>query len=182
MNDYLIKSYFDWLTLKIDFEDKTMMYDTLLQFLFNKDFVWLESIPLDANRATDGIDLRKKFAKLLSPNEGQQFKDIMLNKPCSMLEMFIAFSERLVQLVSLEPYEFFWMFIDNLNLGWATENDFDQDIVNREINDFLLGTVNGMEPVGDQKPPVLFPCRETYNNLNLDLYMQANLYLKSWFI
>ena len=182
MNDYLIKSYYDWLTDKIDFDDKTLMYETLLQFLFGKDFTWLESIPLDKNRAVDGIGLRYDFANLLSPQEHDIFLNMLCDKPCSMLEMLIAFGERLIQLVSLEKYEFFWMFIDNLGLGWATESDYDQDIVNGIINDFLNGTVNGNEPKGNLKPPVLFPCREVYTNLNLDLYMQANLYLKSYFL
>lgn len=179
--EYLIKSYYDWLMEKIDFDDKVMMYENLLEYLFNKDFIWLETIPLDKNRASDGLELREEYAKILGP-EGNGFMQIISSKRCSILEMLIAFSIRLTQLVSLEKYEFFWMFIDNLGLGWATEYDFDIDIVEGIINDFLYGTINGKEPSGGQNPPVLFPCREVYTNMNLDLYMQANLYLKSYFL
>ena len=179
----LLKLYFDWLTEFIDFDDKVNLYDHLLEHLFNTDFVWLESIPLDRNRAVDGLQLRQRYSALLGQNgDGQAFLSIMQNKNCSMLEMLIAFAERLTQLVTLEKYEFFWMFIDNLGLGWATEYDFDIDIVNDILRDFTYGTVHGEEPKGKENPPVLFPCREVYNNLNSDLYMQANLYLKSYFI
>lgn len=180
--DILVKSYYDWLIDQIDFDDKSNLYEHLLEHLFNKNFVWLESIPLDENRFTDGLDLRQIYAKLLGLEQGNLFLNLMQNNPCNLLEMLVAFADRLTNLVSLEKYEFFWMFIDNLGLGWATEYDFDIDLVDEILNDFMLGTVHGEEPKGNQNPPVLFPCREVYNNLNSDLYLQANLYLKSYFL
>ena len=99
-----------------------------------------------------------------------------------MLEMLVAFADRLTYIVNLKRCDFFWMFIDNLGLNWATKYDFDQDIVAETLNDFMYGTIHGKEPKGHETPPVLFPCREVYSNMNDDLYMQANLYLKSYFI
>jgi len=181
INNLFIKLYFDWLTDLIDFDDKINLYEHLLEHLFETDFRWLESIPLDKNRAVDGLDLRQTYAQYLK-EEGPTFLALLSDKPCSMLEMLVAFSNRLTGLVSLEKYEFFWMFIDNLGLGWATEYDFDVDLVNDILHDFMFGTIHGKEPKGKENPPVLFPCREVYNNLTSDLYMQANLYLKSYFI
>lgn len=182
-NETLIKLYYDWLIDQIDFDDKSALYEHLLEHLFNTDFVWLESVPLDKNRASDGIELRQRYSLLLDNGTANIFLNLMQNKPCSLLEMLIAFAERIVQLVAkLGKDEFFWMFIDNLGLGWATEYDFDIDIVSEILNDFMYGTVHGNEPQGNENPPVLFPCREVYNNLNSDLYLQANLYLKSYFL
>lgn len=179
----LIKLYYDWLIDSIDFGDKVNLYEHLLEHLFNTDFVWLESIPKDENRAIDGIELRSKFGRNLNPNESQMLLQALALKRCSLLEMFVAFADRLTQIVgNLERYEFFWMFIDNLGLGWATEYDFDIDIVNDILRDFTYGTIHGQEPKADENPPVLFPCREVYNNMNYDLYAQANLYLKSYFL
>lgn len=178
MNDYLLKSYFDWLVEKIDLEEKVSLYESLLEFLFDKDFIWLENIPLDKNRASDGLNLRKEYMQLLSPEEQMIFEHLFNNKNCSMLEMLISFSIRLMQLVNMKACEFFWLFIDNLGLNWATDYDFDMDIVNGTIDDFLYGTINGKEPNDTQHPPVLFPCRRVYADMNLDLYMQANLYFK----
>ena len=182
MNEYLIQSYYDWLMDSIDFDDKVNMYEHLLEHLFNRDYIWLENIPLDANRAADGLSLRREFGALLDEQKKQEFFALLADKKCSLLEMFIALADRLTQLVSLEKYEFFWMFIDNLGLGWATVYDYDMDIVDGILTDFIYGTVHGEEPKGNENPPVLFPCREVYANMNDDLYMQANLYLKSYFL
>ena len=178
----LRKLYYDWLTEQIEFEDKVNLYEHLLMYLFDTEFVWLAQVPLDENRYIDGLDLRKYYAKLLGPEDGELFLYDMSLAPCSMLEMLIAFADRLTQIVDLSKEAFFWMFIDNLGLGWATEYDFDIDIVSEIVRDFMYGTVHGREPKGKENPPVLFPCREVYNNLNDDLYKQANLYLKSYFL
>ena len=180
---YIVKLYYDWLIDSIDdFDDKVTLYEHLLECLFNTDFVWLKSVPLDENRSVEGLKLRKEYAKKLS----QEDADILMNnlqyKSCSLLEMFIAFADKLTEIIDIQKAAFFWMFIDNLGLGWATEYDFDIDIVTEILNDFMFGRVHGHEPVGNEKPPVLFPCREVYANMNDDLFMQANLYLKSYFL
>ena len=180
--EYLVKLYVDWLVELIDDNEKAGLYEHLIELLFNTDFIWLESVPLDENRAADGLKLRKDYAKLLGENDGNLLLNLLQNKPCSMLEMLVAFADRLTYIVNLKRCDFFWMFIDNLGLNWATKYDFDQDIVTETLNDFMYGTIHGKEPKGHETPPVLFPCREVYSNMNDDLYMQANLYLKSYFI
>lgn len=185
--------YYDYLTSLIDVDDKNMLYETLLQHLYNVEFKWLEKIPLDRNRAVDGIDLRKNYINLFVSSSGNdvnlevmEFENLMNDRPCSVLEMLVAFANRLTQIITLDISQYFWMFIDNLGLGWATEYDFDIDIVDRILYDFMFGTVNGLPPGKDvnlgKNPPVLFPCREVFMNLDKDLYMQANLYLKSYFL
>ena len=193
----LIDLYYDFLIDMIDVDEKSVIYETLLKYLFDKDFVWLENIPLDQNRYEDGISLRKEFSNKIcvnDPNLALIFVQIFAEKRCSILEMFVAFARRLTTIISsLDICDFFWMFIDNLGLNWANENDYDFDIVNGVIDDFLYGTFNGIwseDEYGNMKrisrgignPPVLFPCREVYMNLDKDLYMQANLYLKSYFL
>ena len=183
----LIKLYYDWLVDQIDYDEKAGMYEDLLELLFNMDFVWLDSIPLDENRAVDGLGLRETYAKIINGNEGQMLLYTLSSKQCSLLEMLVAFADRLTGLTTLNntdhPKEkFFWMFIDNLGLSWANKYDFDIDIVTELLNDFMCGTLHGQEPKGNENPPVLFPCREVYNNMNYDLFMQANLYLKSYLV
>lgn len=183
----LIKLYYDWLVDQIDYDYKAGNYEDLLEYLFNMDFVWLDTVPLDENRAIDGLELRENYAKIIGENDGNLLLNLLSRKRCSMLEMLVAFSERLTGLSNLNGdmfarEKFFWMFIDNLGLNWATKYDFDMDIVGEILNDFLSGTVHGREPKGNENPPVLFPCREVYNNMNYDLFMQANLYLKSYLL
>lgn len=182
MNDeYLIKMYLDWLIAQVDHDDKAFGYDYLFDYLFNTDFVWLANVPLDENRAADGLELRGYFAKSIGLEDGARFINLLSQKQCSVLEMLVAFADRLTNLFELDRYEFFWMFIDNLGLNWANDREFDVDIVSETIRDFMYGTVHGREPKGHENPPVLFPCREVYNNMNSDLYLQANLYLKSYY-
>lgn len=60
----------------------------LLRYLFEVNYIW--TIPLDENRAQDGIDLRCLYANL-----NNLTIDIFQDKPCSMLEMLIAFANRI---------------------------------------------------------------------------------------
>lgn len=60
----------------------------LLRYLFEVDYIW--TIHLDENRAQDGIDLRCLYANL-----NKLTIDIFQDKPCSMLEMLIAFANRI---------------------------------------------------------------------------------------
>ena len=85
----------------------------LFRYLFEVDYVW--TIPMDQNRAEDGIDLRCLYANL---NHTQQ--DIFGNKPCSMLEMLVAFANRIENdflgraNVDNTPR---WFYVMLLNLG-----------------------------------------------------------------
>lgn len=60
----------------------------LARYLFQVDYIW--TIPMDKNRAQDGIDLRCLYANLNRLEE-----DIFGDKPCSMLEFLIAFAMRI---------------------------------------------------------------------------------------
>lgn len=170
------KLYYDYLTNLIDINDKIRHYNSLLTFLFYYDFTWLKNIPLDENRAVDGLQLRSEYKKHLPIEEHGYFDQALANRRCSMLEMFVAFADRLTYIVSdFTRAEYFWLFIDNLGLDIATNTQFDEKYVEELVNCFIYGKKFHQE---DENPPVLFPCREVYENLNKDLYMQANYYLK----
>ena len=51
--EYLVKLYVDWLVEQIDDKEKAGLYEDLIELLFNTDFVWLESVPLDENKAAE---------------------------------------------------------------------------------------------------------------------------------
>lgn len=174
------KLYFDFLIDLIDSNGKIFIYHNLLEDLYNTQFVWLPNIPLDENRAVDGIQLRAEYAKLLSPVDAEQFMMTVSTKPCSVLEMFVAFADRLTFIVSsMDRQEYFWLFIENLGLNSFSDVTYNRELVNLIIQSFLYGTK--VHP-NDINPPLLFPCREVYSNLDKDLYMQANYYLKSYFL
>lgn len=174
------KLYFDYLINLIDDNGKADQYSVLLEHLYYYDFVWLKNIPLDENRAKDGLQLRSNYKAFLPVEEYDLYTRTFIGRECSILEMFVAFAEKLTYIVSsMKVQEYFWLFIDNLGLNWATNNNMNFQLVNAILQAFLYGTKLHPE---DENPPVLFPCREVFENLDKDLYMQANYYLKYYFL
>lgn len=177
--DIYNKLYFDYLLSLIDSDGKIFLYNKLLEHLYDTQFVWLPNIPLDENRAIDGIQLRASYANLLSPADAGMFSQAIFNKPCSILEMFVAFAEKLTYIVNMDRQTYFWIFIDNLGLNIFNDVNYDYVNVHNILQCFLYGKKLN---INDVNPPLLFPCREVYNNLDKDLYMQANFYLKNYLL
>jgi len=169
------KLYFDYLTNIIDVNDKAANYSKLLEAFYYFDFLWLPNIPLDENRAKDGLQLRTMYKAFLPEEEHVAFDSIFVGRQCSILEMFVAFADRLTYIVSsFDCPSYFWLFVENLGLNSYDNLHYDQGAVFTILDAFLYGKKLNPE---DQNPPVLFPCRKVYENLDRDLYMQANYYL-----
>ena len=128
----VVNRYYIWLLKRIDFdsyEDRSK----LLQYLHNKEFVW--DIWTDEDRAEDGFALRRVFEK-----ETDYLDYSPLEKPCSVLEMLIAFAERIDKDVMDEEYGapyWFWIMIDNLGLKDCTDDVFDAKKVNLVLDSWL---------------------------------------------
>ena len=90
--DELIDQYFDWMyRLVVDDRYSNKSYRRLFARLYDTEFVY--TIPMDGNRAEDGIELRYRFGR------EQNYPDAMIasmldTTPCSVLEMMIALSIR----------------------------------------------------------------------------------------
>lgn len=87
MND-IRQGYFDWLSGIVNLPNHSL----LLQYLFNTEFTW--SIPFDANRADDGIQLRYRFGRQFDISDPVICHDLDLGVPCSVLEMIVALAIR----------------------------------------------------------------------------------------
>lgn len=112
--------YFQWMLGFLYSKNITItLYKKLLHQLNNIDFRY--SIPLDANREDDGIQLRYRFGyeKGYSLHEIAYYID---DRPCSVLEMIIALAIRFEEHVIGNPEigdrtsDWFWEMIDNLGL------------------------------------------------------------------
>lgn len=134
--------YFDWLC---DFtEDRYHFgdcYTKLLMCLHDVEFRYL--IPLDENRALDGIDLRWRFACDMGwQGQWRDVRDI-LQGPCSVLEMMVALACRCEDTIMTNPdigsrtSFWFWMMIDNLGLTDMDNDKFDINEVMYKLNIFL---------------------------------------------
>ena len=139
MTKYILKSeYADWMkNLVCDADDG---YDKLLGFLDSVEFTYV--IPMDGNRAEDGIDLRYRFAYETGYDPAYVASELD-NRPCSVLEMMIALASRCEEHIMNDPDIgnrtgiWFWGMVDNLGLGGMTNDYFDTGHARRIITRFL---------------------------------------------
>lgn len=132
--------YFEWL---YDYvctgrSHSKVSYRKLLEFLHQIEFTF--SIPNDINRAKDGVDLRYRFAMV---KDDEYIMDILLDKPCSVLEMMIALAIRCEEAIMDDTRygnrtgQWFWDMMSNLGIGLMEDHVFDQDFVEETIYNFL---------------------------------------------
>ncbi|MET0786536.1 MAG: hypothetical protein ABWY25_07520 [Paenisporosarcina sp.] len=123
--------------------------------MHNIEFVWLLSG--DDNRAADGVELRVEFLIQGDIPDDQNWRAL----GCSVLEMLIAFSRRTEFMTETPAQDWFWEFLDNLQLKEFNDGaDFDLEEVERIVDQFIWRTYNrngegGLFPIkaphGDQR-------------------------------
>ena len=130
----VVNRYYIWLLDKVNF-DKHQDMSKLLQYLHNKEYTW--DIWTDEDRAEDGFALRRLFEK-----ETDYLDYSPLEKPCSVLEMLVAFADRIDKDVMDEEYGlpyWFWIMIENLGLIECTDEVFEAKKVNSVLDNWLNG-------------------------------------------
>lgn len=143
MRDRIHNEYFEWL---YDLAcgnrySKQISYRKLLIQLHSTVFRY--SIPMDRNRAEDGIDLRYRFAISMRHNDSPEYIMDILDGPCSVLEMMVALAMRCEETimddagVGNRTGQWFWGMVTNLGLGSMMDNRFDKRVVDDIINRFL---------------------------------------------
>ena len=150
----------------------------LLAYLHTVDFIW--QIPLDENRAEDGISLRYRFARL-QPHEDLVYAITdMLIGPCSVLEMMLALAIRCEEdIMDDTAYgdrtrQWFWNMVVSLGLGSMTDDRFDEQAAKKIIDTFLH---RKYEPNGKGG---LFTIRRCSDDIReVEIYTQMCWYLNS---
>ena len=138
----IVNDYFNWLYRFVcgSKSPKKGSYRRLLKQLHDIEFTYI--IPMDGNRAEDGIDLRYRF--------GVEFdipKAIIASyldcQPCSVLEMMVALSLRIEETIMSDPEmgdrvaNWFWEMMGNLSLDDMDNRHHDPDGVEESIDIFL---------------------------------------------
>ena len=137
----LIDRYFDWMyQLVVDDRYYSKSYRKLFSRLHDTEFTY--TIPMDGNRAEDGIDLRYRFGR--EQNYGDPMIAAFLDdRPCSILEMMIALSIRCEEHLMDNPDigdrtgQWFWSMLVNLGLGSMDDISFDRYYVDLVLERFL---------------------------------------------
>lgn len=113
LNEPLENSYFNWLcakVMRVENPTPSLTYWTLLKKMHETEFVWL--VMGDDNRAEDGLELRDEFRIEAGVTDAPEWRGL----GCSLLEMLIAFSRRAEFMTMTPAVNWFWKFVENLDL------------------------------------------------------------------
>lgn len=173
----LVNRYLDWMCRLVcnNKYSKKLSYKKLLHYLDTVEFVYI--LPLDGNRAEDGIDLRYRFGYECDHNNSI-IASYLDDRPCSVLEMMIALAMRCEESIMDNPDygnrmgQWFWNMIVNLGLGSMTDDKFNPNFVDKVIHKFLY---REYEPNGEGG---LF----TVNNPTRDMRSVEIWYQMCWYL
>lgn len=142
IRDELNLEYLDWMYQIVcnDEYAKNLTHRKLFSYLYDTEFTY--TIPMDGNRAEDGIELRYQFGHECGYH-GSIIASCIDNRPCSVLEMMIALALRCETHIMDDPDcgnrvgQWFWSMIVNLGLGGMTDERFDESYVDDRVYIFL---------------------------------------------
>ena len=133
-----LSEYYKWLISRIeppkDILTPICDYKLLLYELWKREFSWLDNYEGEESRAYDGKTLRDTFVM-----EHYASPDMVPHGPCRVLEMLIAFAERIDISVhdwrmGKRPWEWMEMFIENLGFASLTDMDINPERDSGYIN------------------------------------------------
>ena len=171
--DEVIDAYFDWLYTLVcgKYYSRETSYKRLLRYLHNVEFIY--SIAMDENRAEDGVDLRRRFAKT---DEELDY----LSGPCTMFEMMVALAIRCEETIMDDASvgnrtgQWFWGMVVSLGLGAMIDSRFDIERVGDIVERFLY---RDYEPNGEGG---LFTIKNADVDLrDVEIWVQMCWYLDS---
>lgn len=151
--------YYHWMIDQVsDRYYDNRYYSKLLFDLDNIEYTW--SISLDENRAKDGLQMRYE--------QGCDRKGM----PCSILEMMVALSLRVVRdgyISEDEICTFFWDMIKTVGLYFNDDYNYDSDLTDERIANMLNHEYNY-----DGSDGALFIVNEPRNDMrDTQIWMQA---------
>lgn len=170
----LIDQYFDWMYQLVVDNRYSKSYRKLFARLHDTEFTY--TIPMDGNRAEDGIDLRYRFGREHS------YPDAMIasyldDRPCSVLEMMTALAIRCEEHIMDDPDvgnrtgQWFWGMLVNLGLGSMCDAKFNRYRVDRILERLLE---REYEPNGEGG---LFTVNNGRDMRTTEIWYQMNYYL-----
>ena len=171
------EQYYDWLYKIVcgEWEPRNLSFHSLLMYLFNRDYI--PACEMDVCRATDGINLRYRFA---TENDIPYVKidSVFQGVPCSMLEMMVALAIRIEEHIMEDRSmgnrvgQWFWNMIVSLGLAAMDDNRFDDYRADGIIDRFLSRTY---QPNGAGSLFTL--SRPTIDMRTIDIWYQLMAYL-----
>jgi len=165
--------YFEWLygqVAAVKNRNPHRSYWALLKQMYVKIFDW--KVRNDDNRVEDGKALRLDFIEEWG-NAG--ISPDWMDLECSVLEMLIGLARRASFETGEEPVEWFWRFVENLDMRTYTDEVY-SELVREEVNislDRLIDREYEADGTGG-----LFPLRHPREDQrNVEIAYQLSEYL-----
>lgn len=137
----LIDQYFNWMyQLVVDDRYSKQSYRKLFSRLHDTEFSY--TIPMDGNRAEDGVNLRYRFGRVEGYDD-RMITAFLDDRSCSILEMMTALAIRCEEHLMDDPDignrtgQWFWEMIASLGLEQMDDANFDRSYVDRVLRRFL---------------------------------------------
>jgi hypothetical protein len=180
--------YFEWMYEKVctirsvrgkelyDRFSEGVSFRKLLTRLHDIEFTWI--MPMDKNRAEDGIDLRYSFAYEVGY---ESYMAEYISGPCSVLEMMVALAINIEEDIMDDirygdrTGQWFWGMVVSLGLGGMNDHRYDDRLVTDVITDFLR------RDYGPDGRGGLFTVRGSDRDLrDMEIHIQRNHYLNTY--
>lgn len=103
-------------------------YTKLFEYLYSVEFVY--TIQNDSNRALDGINLRRRFARENPQIDPTEIEYFLIPEPCNVLEMLLALAFRMEDIMHDDDYgdrtgDWLLEMLGNINLDSMNNDNFD---------------------------------------------------------
>ena len=173
MNDnFILNDYFDWLYFLVVPNPSRNQFRKLLTMLHSMEFRYY--VDYDENRASDGENLRWYYV-----DDGGNDAILKWKQPCTVLEMIISLAMHMDDIVGdtegeLDIKHWFWVMIDNLHLGWMTDDQYEKAYVYGRVSMFLN---RDYEPDGEGNIIYIPGCKEDLRDV--EIWWQMCWYLDS---
>jgi hypothetical protein len=126
--------YFNWLCAKV-LERNGRIYHSLLKILYQTEFVWV--VPADRHRVDDALELRADFQR----EANAELENLFEILPVSVFEVLISFADRASFQTDAPVREWFWKFMENLNLDQFRQvTGSDEAMINEILDSFIWRT------------------------------------------
>ena len=174
----LNEEYLQWMyELVVDqYRYSNVSYQKLFQRLYDTEFTY--QIPMDGNRAEDGIDLRYRFGREMG-YEDSLIATLLDIRSCSVLEMMIALAIRCEENIMDNPDvgdrtgQWFWNMLVSLGIGSEDDARFDSTYVDGCLRRFLNRDYNWDGKGG------LFTVENPPRDMRrIEIWYQLNFYLQ----
>ena len=161
------EQYYDWLYKIVcgEWEPRNLSFHRLLMYLFNRDYI--PACEMDVCRATDGINLRYRFASENNIPYGK-IDAVFQGVPCSMLEMMVALAIRIEEHIM----QWFWSMVVSLGLAAMDDTRFSEERAEPILARFMD---RGYQPNGAGGLFTL--TRPTIDMRTIDIWYQLMAYL-----